>query len=166
VKDLKKYSVFHCYDKRLVENSEYIVQKGDTLFKIARMNGVAVEDLIAANNLVSNLIHPGQIIIIPKSVPGGGVYFEEYTIQVDDTMEKIAQKLNVRLDLLTKYNDMTKLLLAENQVIKIPRSFNLYTIGPGDTLETILMNHDMKLEELIMANMNTWLAVGQTINVK
>lgn len=90
---MKKYSVFHCYDKRLVENSEYTVQRGDTLFRIARMHGVAVEDLIAANNLVSNLIHPGQIIIIPKTVPSGGVYFEEYTIQIDDTMEKIAQSL-------------------------------------------------------------------------
>lgn len=163
---MKKYSVFHCYDKRLVNNSEYIVQRGDTLFKIARTHGVAVEDLIAANNLVSNMIHPGQIIIIPNTVPSGGVYFDEYTIQIDDTMEKIAQRLNVRLDLLTKYNDITKLLLAENQVIKIPRSYELYTIAPGDTLETILLENDMTLEELFRANMDTWLAIGQTIHIK
>lgn len=163
---MKKYSVFHCYDKRLVSNGEYIVLKGDTLYKIARTNGVAIEDLIAANNLVSNMIYPGQIIIIPKIVPSGSVYFEEYTIQVDDTMEKIAQKLNVRLDLLTKYNDVTKLLLAENQVIRIPRPYELYVITPEDTLESILMNNNMTLEELVKANMDTWLAVGQTINIR
>lgn len=163
---MKKYSVFHCYDKRLVSNGEYIVLKGDTLYKIARINGVAIEDLIAANNLVSNIIHPGQIIIIPKTVPSGSVYFEEYTIEADDTMEKIAQKLNVRLDLLTKYNDVTKLLLAENQVIKIPRQYELYVITPEDTLESILTNNNMTLDELVKANMDTWLAAGQTINIR
>ena len=163
---MKKYSVFHCYDKRLVQNGEYIVQRGDTLFKIARDNGVAVEDLVSANNLVSNLIYPGQIIIIPKTVPSGSVYFEEYTIELDDTMEKIAEKLNVRLDLLTKYNDMTKLLLAENQIIKIPRPYQLYTITEEDTLESILETYNMTLEELVRANMNTWLKVGETIFIR
>lgn len=163
---MKKYSVFHCYDKRLVANGEYIVQRGDTLFKIARNNGVAVEDIIAANNLVSNLIYPGQIIIIPKTVPSGNVYFEEYTIEVDDTMEKIAEKLNVRLDLLTKYNDITKLLLVENQVIKIPRPYQLHTITDQDSLESILMQYNMTLEELVKANMDAWLAIGQTIHVR
>lgn len=163
---MKKYSVFHCYDKRLISNGEYIVQKGDTLFKIAKSNSVAVEDIVAANNLVSNLIYPGQIIIIPKSVPSGSVYFEEYIIQVDDTFEKIAQRLNVRLDLLTKYNDISKLLLAENQIIKIPRPYQLYVINPEDTLESILTNNNMTLEELVKANMDTWFAAGQTIHIR
>lgn len=163
---LKKYSVFHCYDKRLMSSGEYVVQRGDTLYKIASNHGVSIEDLIAANNLVSNVIYPGQVIILPKTVPSGSVYFEEYTVLVDDTLEKIANKLNIRLDLLTKYNDVTKLLLAENQIIKIPRKYNLYTIKPGDTLESILINNNMTLEDLVMANLETWLAVGQTIFIK
>lgn len=163
---MKKYSVFHSYDRRLMKNSEYIVRKGDTLFKIAKDNGVAVEDLIAANNLTSNLIYPGQVILIPRTVPSGSVYFEEYLVQDLDTLEKIATKLNVRLDLLTKYNDISKIVLAENQVIKIPREYNLYTIKPEDTLESILSMHNMSLEELINANRDTWLQVGSTINVK
>lgn len=61
---------------------------------------------------------------------------------------------------------MTKLLLAENQVIKVPRSFELYTIGPEDSLESILADRDMTLEELFNANKDAWLAVGQTIHVK
>jgi LysM repeat protein len=149
-----------------MKNSEYIVRKGDTLFKIAKDNGVAVEDLIAANNLTSNLIYPGQVILIPRTVPSGSVYFEEYLVQDLDTLEKIATKLNVRLDLLTKYNDISKIVLAENQVIKIPREYTLYTIKPEDTLESILSMHNMSLEELINANRDTWLQVGSTINVK
>lgn len=163
---MKKYDVFHCYDKRLVSNNEYIVQRGDTLYKIASSNSVAVEELIAANNLQSNLIYPGQIIVIPKTVPNGNVYFEEYTIQIDDSLEKIAEKLNVRLDLLMKYNDVSKLLLAENQLIRIPRPYELYVIEPEDTLESILLEKNMTLEELVKANMDTWFVVGTTIHVK
>lgn len=163
---MKKYSVFHCYDRRLVSNGEYVVKRGDTLYKIARDNGVAVEDLIAANNLTSNAIYPNQTILIPKTVPSGSVYFEEYIVQSHDTLEGIAERMNVRLDLLTKYNDITKILLAENQIIKIPRQYQLYTIKPEDTLESILMTTNMTLEELIKANMDTWLQVGTTINIK
>lgn len=163
---MKKYDVFHCYDRRLITSGEYVVRRGDTLFKIARDHGVAVEDLIAANNLVSNQIYPGQNIIIPKSVPSGSLYFEEYVVEPNDTLEKIAEKLNVRIDLLTKYNDISKILLAENQVIRIPRPFNLYTIVETDTLESILDQHNMTLTELIRANMDTWLAPGTTIHVK
>lgn len=163
---MKKYSVFHCYDRRLVENGSYVVKRGDTLYKIARDNGVSIEDLIAANNLTSNIIYPGQVILIPRNVPSGSVYFEEYVVEFNDTLEKIAEKLNVRLDLLTKYNDISKIVLAENQVIRIPRTFTLYTIRPEDTLESILSEHNMTLEELVKANIDTWLAVGSTIYVK
>lgn len=163
---MKKYSVFHTYDRRLLENGEYVVQKGDTLYKIALNNGTTVEDLIAANNLTSNVIYPGQVLLVPHTVPSGGVYFEEYIVEFNDTLEKIAKKLGIRLDLLTKYNDVTKLVLAENQVIKIPRHYNLYTITEEDTLESILKRYNMTLEELVKANLDTWLAVGSTINVK
>lgn len=46
----------------------YVVQPGDTLFKIAQRFGVSLDDLIAANPDISdpNLIFPGQKIIIPR----------------------------------------------------------------------------------------------------
>lgn len=49
----------------------YIVQRKDTLFKIARENEMTVEELKKINNLTSNSIHPGQkLYIVP---PRGGV---------------------------------------------------------------------------------------------
>jgi LysM repeat protein len=45
----------------------YIVRSGDTIWKIARMFGVSMESIIAANNLQNpNLIFPGQQLIIPR----------------------------------------------------------------------------------------------------
>lgn len=44
----------------------YIVRSGDSIWKIARMFGVSMESIIAANNLQNpNLIFPGQKLIIP-----------------------------------------------------------------------------------------------------
>jgi LysM repeat protein len=50
--------------------SEYIVQRGDTLLSISRRVGVGIDALAAANSLVNpSLIYPGQRLVIP----GGAV---------------------------------------------------------------------------------------------
>jgi spore coat assembly protein SafA len=48
----------------------YTVKPGDTMFEIARMYGISLADLIAANPQISdpNLIYPGQMICIPKTI--------------------------------------------------------------------------------------------------
>ncbi len=46
----------------------YVVQAGDTLTKIANKFGVTVEAIVKANNIADpNVIHPGQVLVIPVS---------------------------------------------------------------------------------------------------
>ena len=45
--------------------TNYIVQKGDTLWSIAKANNVTVAQLKEANNLTSNLLTVGDTLIIP-----------------------------------------------------------------------------------------------------
>lgn len=47
------------------EATMYMVQRGDTLFSIARRFGSTVDAVKAANGLVSNNITPGQQLIVP-----------------------------------------------------------------------------------------------------
>ncbi|MGA7097175.1 MAG: LysM peptidoglycan-binding domain-containing protein [Acidimicrobiia bacterium] len=45
---------------------EYTVERGDTLGRIARDNGVSLADLVALNQIDDpNLIYPGQVLVIP-----------------------------------------------------------------------------------------------------
>lgn len=43
----------------------YIVQPGDSLYKIANQFGITVNDLIQANNLTTNVLQIGQVLRIP-----------------------------------------------------------------------------------------------------
>lgn len=45
--------------------SKYKVQSGDSLWLIAKAHHTSVAQLKAANNLTSNIIHPGQLLKIP-----------------------------------------------------------------------------------------------------
>ncbi len=47
-------------------NSVYVVKKGDTLWSIARENGLTVDELKSINNLSSNLLTLGQQLIVKK----------------------------------------------------------------------------------------------------
>jgi LysM repeat protein len=49
----------------LTSDCVYIVQSGDTLFRIALNNDVSLEALVAANDIAGELIQPGQELVIP-----------------------------------------------------------------------------------------------------
>lgn len=147
-------------------NDMYKVQTGDTLYSIAKKYNVSINSLIEANNLDSTTIYPNQVIVIPVKVNNGGLYFEEYVIKPNDTIEIISEKLNVDPEMISRYNDISRLVLEEDQVIKIPKEYKTYEIVATDTLESILASTNMTLEELVSANKDKWLKEGTIINIK
>lgn len=48
------------------ELQTYIVRQGDTLFSIAKENGLSVNELTWANNITGSLIKPGQKLLLRK----------------------------------------------------------------------------------------------------
>lgn len=77
----------------------YIVQKGDTLKKIATWTSTTLDAIIAANPQISNpnLIYIGQVINLPGSV-------NSYVVQKGDTLKKIAFKFGTTLENLLALN--------------------------------------------------------------
>lgn len=158
--------LFKYYRSSSVRDFEYIVKPGDTLYKIAKQFNVSVNDIMNANNFTNHLIYPNQSIMIPSVNDNGGVFFEEYVTMPMDTLENIAFKNGVTVDMLMKYNDFKNLVLVENQPVKIPKQYNKYVVQADDTVDSILRKFFMTPEELIYANRHQWLRPGNTINVK
>jgi LysM repeat protein len=164
VRSLKK-DVFHTRF-RITENIDYIVKKGDNLYKIAQLYGLAVKELMSANDLTGTTIYPNQTIVIPRKGENNSFYFEEYVIETHDNMELISKKLNTPINLLMKYNDTSKLNLEENQVLRIPRRRASYVVKPEDSLDDILRSNNLTYDEFIGKNLENWLSPGSTIYVR
>ncbi|MDD4000137.1 MAG: LysM peptidoglycan-binding domain-containing protein [Bacilli bacterium] len=109
---------------RVFTNIDYVIRKGDSLYKIAQTYNVSVQEIMALNNLQSTLIYPNQIIVIPHKGVNKGYFYEEYVITPNDNFELIARRAGVGVDLLMKANDYSKLKLEENQVLRIPTRSN------------------------------------------
>ena len=105
-------------------------------------------------------------MIIPKKVPSGSMYFEEYVTKPNETLDLISEKNDVSISDLGKYNDLSKLILVESQVLNIPKVLTRYVVKDGDTLDSILYETKMTLDELIEANIEEWIKPGNVILVK
>lgn len=99
-----------------IDESIYIVQKGDTLFEIARRSNVPLSDLIKYNEILNpDYIQVGQNLKIPVDR-----HSDIYTVKKGDTLSKIAKKYGVSLDYLLGINDIkNKDLILEGDKIKI-----------------------------------------------
>ena len=103
----------------------YIVQRGDTLYSIARRYGTTVEAIAAANGITNpNLIRVGQQLTIPTSgspVPPPSSGERTYVVQPGDNLFRIALRYNMSYLYLASYNgisDPSRIYVG--QVLRIP----------------------------------------------
>lgn len=156
------------YMDRITHNNKvsYVVEKGDSLYKIAKKYNVSLDELISYNDLKGSLIYPGQIIVIPIKGMNGATYFEEYMTVDGESIDLISNKLGIGLNDIIQYNDISKLILKENQVINIPGEYKKHEVVATDSVDYLLRKYNMTLEELVNANKDEWLKIGNIINVK
>ena len=125
------------FDYERHNDNEYVVKKGDSLYTIAKKYNVSVDDLLKVNGLTSALIYPNQVLIIPLT-NNGNVYFMEYVVKENDSLNLIADKYNVNINELKNYNNFEKLYLATDQVIYIPVKSKTHKVEVDDTIDIII----------------------------
>jgi len=109
-------SVLECYGNSSapINNNEYVVQKGDTLYGIAQKFNTTVNSIVLSNNLKNNNLFIGQKLIIPNN--DNEII---HTVQKGESLYNIAKKYNVSVDQIKKKNNLSSNLISIGQKLKI-----------------------------------------------
>lgn len=157
-------------------NDTYTVQKGDSLWSIAKRFNVGVSEIKSANNLSSNLISVGQQLVIPGVAPSDQTNVT-YVVQKGDSLWSIANANNTTVDELANLNDLGTNTIYVGQVLQIPNSGtggvetpdvgNTYVVQKGDTLYSIALKYNTTPTAIINKNNLTSnvLSVGQVLSI-
>lgn len=96
-KDLNNYEelieiITKSISKYIKKSNTYIVKKGDSLYQIAIKYSTNVEELKKINNLTSNSLSIGQVLILPDKKLSTEKETNIYTVQKGDSLYQIAKK--------------------------------------------------------------------------
>lgn len=141
----------------------YIVKAGDTLWSIAKNNGISVDELKKINNLTSNALTIGQRLKVTTdlpttpptpSTPDSNTY---YTVKKGDNLYAIANKFGMTVDELKRLNNLTSNLLSIGQRLIIKEvtpstGETTHTVKAGDTLYAIARNYGTTVDAIKRAN--------------
>ncbi|MBN2397812.1 MAG: LysM peptidoglycan-binding domain-containing protein [Deltaproteobacteria bacterium] len=103
------------------EVTTYSVQKGDSLWLIAKRFGTTISDIKRLNGLRSNDLSIGQVIKIRGSTAeDAGTYSKTYIVRRGDTLSTIASQNRIGLTKLLRLNNLSRnSLIYPGQVITI-----------------------------------------------
>lgn len=149
----------------LVNFDEYNVQKGDSLYSIAKKFNTTVDKIKELNNLTNNILTVGQILKIPTEEETEKIY----TVKSGDTIYSIAKKNNINIELLKSANDLTSNLLTVGQKLIIPEeTTTMYKVQKGDNLYSIARKFNTTVSELKQLNdlKTDILTIGQLLLIR
>lgn len=157
----------------------YTVERGDSLWSIAKKNKLTVAELARANSLsVSATLQPGQKLIIPGPAPGGvpmdlatAPAGPTYTVLPGDTLASIARMHGVSTADLRAANNRTADLVRVGEKLNLPGHAKpattvaepvagtgrvpegtTHTVAAGESLGVIARKYQVTVGELAAAN--------------
>ena len=148
------------------ENDYYIVQKGDSLWSIAKKYNTTVDELKSINNLKSNLLSIGQRL----KIKGSSVNPDNqniYKVQKGDTLYKIANMYGTTVDNLKSLNNLKSNTLSIGQELIVPSPQTIYTVQKGDTLWAIARKYNITVDRIKSKNnlSTNVLQIGQKLKI-
>ncbi len=115
-------------------SSEYTVQPGDTLSRVASLHNTKVSEIQKLNSLTSHLIFPGQKLkvaavatvpakpSVPVTVPAPAIAPTtspaSYKVVKGDTLSGIAKRHNISVTQLMNWNNLSSSAIRIGQVLK------------------------------------------------
>ena len=146
--------------------TEYVVQAGDTLWRIAQRFGTTVDAIKTLNNLTTDTLMIGQILRIPSTgvtTPGF-----THTVQSGDTLWQLAQRFGTTVNAIRELNNLTSDSLMIGQTLQIPSTSIIHTVQPGDTLWQLAQRFGTTVDDIRALNnlTNDVLMIGQRLIIR
>ena len=147
----------------------YVVKKGDSLWSIARANGLTVDELKSLNNLSSNVLHVGDTLLISSTDSTGDDGNDNYyVVKSGDTLWSIARKYNLSVNELKALNNLSSNALSVGQRLIVGKeSSNDYVVSAGDTLWAIARKFNVSVDDIKALNnlSSNNLSIGMTLKI-
>jgi LysM repeat protein len=149
----------------------YLVKEGDSLWGIARQFEMDPKELQQFNDLATNVIHPGDRLLVASSQPTGNVihpgdrllvassqptgaeFYHE--VRSGDSLWTISRKYEVSPDEIKRWNNLRGNLIhpGKKLLLKVadagePMVDTIYQVRSGDSLWTIARRHNIAPEEI------------------
>ncbi len=170
IKSLADYTGFTYTAPGNNNENTYIVQKGDTLYSIAKKYNTTVNDIKGLNNLTNDNLEVGQIIQLPISN-----IFNTYIVKAGDTLYQIATQNNTTVDKIKNLNNLTsntlsigqELFLPNMEFIDIITTDTNYRVKEGDTLYSIAKIFNTSIKDIKQINnlQSDILSIGQVLKI-
>lgn len=162
-----------------MNNNTYIVRKGDTLYGISRQFNTSMQRLRELNNLSSDNLSIGQVLIVSVNSDSNPSECVIYTVQKDDNLYLIARKYDTTVDAIKRYNNLTTNNLSIGQRLKIPcymeptdgttmPNYISYKVVSGDSLYSIAKKFNTTVDKIISDNKlkSNVLSLGQILLIE
>ena len=128
----------------------YQVKPGDSLYLISHRFGTPAFSLKASNNLATDLIYPGQTLVIPS----------KYSVRPGDSLYMIASRYSLPLETVRYINNIWGNNLQVGQTLYLPSSQasnpqpegNLCTVRSMDTLYLLARRYGTSIQAIKSAN--------------
>lgn len=131
-----------------MNQSTYTVQSGDTLYGISKQHNTSAQRIRELNNLSSDSLVPGQVLIVSDNDATNPSECVIYTVEAGDSLYEIAKKYDTTADLIKEYNGLESNDLSIGQELRIPcyiedndnsdlPEYINYTVEAGDNLYDI-----------------------------
>lgn len=149
----------------------YTVKRGDTLYSIANQFNTTVQTIKNLNNLTSNNLQIGQVLLVTENVYPD---VSTYIVEKGDTLYSIATKFSTTVQAIKTLNNLTTNTLLPGQHIYIPTSSEMpteptipevptqpfepdipyltYTVQRGDSLWKISRKYEVPVNDIISFN--------------
>lgn len=133
----------------------YVVQPGDTLYRLALNFGTTVQAIMQANGMMTYFIRAGDVIWIPASgsPPPGPIV---HIVQPGETLFSIARQYNTTVWAIMAANGLRGYYIWAYRALFIPTVLQpgpvVVVVMPGQTLFAIAQQHGTTVAMLMLAN--------------